>query len=116
MDVKIREHADALFVKELRAISVDQTLKDTTVMRDASGRWLGNSGLALSNLLKVDGERVEKQMMARLASFQQAFADASLQPDPDDFEQVWRAATETYNTGLASIRNRIQRHAKTTGV
>lgn len=55
-------------------------------------------------------------MSARLGSFQQAFEDASVQPSPDDLQQIWQDVTAVYKAGIGRLKNQMEQHARITGL
>jgi hypothetical protein len=116
MDTRIREHADALYVKELHTISADRTREASDLARTMHQRGLTNSGIVQGNQIKLEYAIIGRQMSARLESFQRAFGDASIKPSSDELQQIWQLVTEVHKAGIARLRNQLEQQSRGTGL
>jgi diguanylate cyclase (GGDEF)-like protein len=117
MEQSLKEYADALYVNalsDLRKKHRDETT-EANVRMTQRGLNQGFSGIAFGKTIEIDAALIGRQMKARLDSYKEAFEHAGAKPSQDEFQEIWKAAEDVYETGIQQVGNIIRERAHRAG-
>jgi diguanylate cyclase (GGDEF)-like protein len=115
MDQRIREYADAMYVKALSEASNSLEQEIVATKRKMAQRGMASSGIAYSEMIRIHAAYIGKQMMARFTTYRNAFEQASATPSGEDVQHIWDAVRGVYEQGLRSIASRLRDYSKRRG-
>lgn len=117
MEPQIREYGDALFERALSEARDAREKEIVELKKQMAQRGMsqGFSGIEYGGMIQIHAAFIGRQMMARLASFRDAFEHASTTPSKEDIQQIWQAVREVYETGLQSVANHLRNLSKRRG-
>ena len=116
MDKLIRDHADAIYVRESQKVREKSAKVRQAVFADMNKRgFTANGGMVVTKIAESNAAAIGETMRARLESFQTAFADAKLNPAPEDFQDIWNAVKEEYSRSTKNLTGQAAAQAKSEG-
>lgn len=116
MDKKIREYADALYMKALSEAREVQNHEIAKTTREMAARGISSSGIEFGEFIRIHAETIGRQMMARLNSLRDALEHASVAPSDEDLKSVWQTAKDVYESGLKTATAHLRERVKQRGV
>jgi hypothetical protein len=102
MNERIRKHADNLYQKAASELNQKRQSAVMTHIDEMSRRGMahGFNGIAYSGRIRIEADTIGDDLMARLTSFQEAFAEASSVPLTDDLNDIWQMIQEHYERSI----------------